>query len=571
MIDFVKLREISQSSKIIEKTKSNLFTLKINQNYIHSIYDPYKEAERLIKPLEDTKPEETLVIVFGSGLGYHIELLEKRGYNNIIIIELTKEIYDIFSQIYKLPKSFYLLSPKDKVEKIDTIFSLYEIQNFKRIKTIQLRNDYSKELYKNYEERIQRLLEVKLGDFSTRMKFEEIWFINILKNIYFLKNSVESQKLFGIFKNLPFVIVSAGPSLKDSLYHLKKIKDYIIIVAVDTAILPLYEAGIIPDFVYSLDSQTYNLTDFMMVEQKYLSKINLIFDIVSSPGLQVYFNKIRKQHPEKYNFVSTTAHLDFDYNNNPFFLKNEFVNWIENKVSLRLGDIETGGSVSTSAFHFSFLCGGNPIILTGQDLAYTNLVSHTPSSSHFYKILSKTNRLGKIENLFLSIIKNRRILEKESLNQDKILTDFVLNNFRGWFEESAKNILNFQKNLTLINSTLRGANISHLTNIPIDKLANILLKEGTKLNKESIFNFSLIEVSKIDKILCEIKKLKIFVSKLSIKSEIFSNIENSEFYFLNRYFMKERIIFERYNKFEEINIYRKIKRLLKNLEDLYER
>ncbi|MCX7821289.1 MAG: DUF115 domain-containing protein [Brevinematales bacterium] len=571
MIDFVKLGEIAQTKKIIEKTKNNLFTIKLNQNYVHSIYDPYKEAERLIKPLEETNPEETLVIIFGSGLGYHIELLEKKGYKNVIIIELNSEIFEIFKKIYRLPENYYLLSPVDKIEKIDSIFSIYDIQNFKRIKTIQLRNDYSKELYKSYEERIQRLLEVKLGDFSTRMKFEEIWFINILKNIHFLKNSVESQKLFGIFKNLPFLIVSAGPSLKDSLEYIKKIKDYVIIVAVDTAILPLYEAGIPPDFIYSLDSQIYNLTDFLMIDEKFLSQTNLIYDVVSSPGLQVYFEKIRKYSGQRYNFVSTTAHLDFDYNNNPFFIKNEFVNWIENKISLRFGDIETGGSVSTSAFHFSFLCGANPIILTGQDLAYTDLVSHTPSSSHFYRLLSKTNRLSQIESLFLSIIKKRKLIEKDSLTQDKVLTDFVLNNFKGWFEESAKNILNFQKNINLINSTLKGTKINYFTSIPLDKLQNIILREGEKINKETIFNFSLIEVNKIDKILLEIKKLKDFVSKLPVKQEIFSTIENSEFYFLNRYFMKERIIFERYAKFEENNICRKLNRLLKNLEELYVR
>ncbi|MEJ5284602.1 MAG: motility associated factor glycosyltransferase family protein [Brevinematia bacterium] len=571
MIDFVKLNELSKTNQIIEKTKNNLFTIKLNQNYVHSIYDPYKEAERLIKVVEETNPEETLVIIFGSGLGYHIELLEKKGYKNVIIIELNDEIYRIFKNIYDLPETYFLLSLKDKVEKIDSIFSIFEIQNFKRIKTIQLRNDYSKELYKPYEERIQRLLEVKLGDFSTRMKFEEIWFINILKNIYFLKNSVEIQKLFGLFKNLPFLIVSAGPSLKDSLEYIKKIKDYVILVSVDTAILPLYEAGIIPDFIYSLDSQIYNLTDFLMIEKNFLSKTNLIYDIVSNPGLQVYFNKIRKENPERYNFISTTAHLDFDYNNNPFFIKNEFVNWIENKVSLRFGDIETGGSVSTSAFHFSFLAGGNPIILTGQDLAYTNLVSHTPSSSHFYRLLSKTNRVNKIENLFLSIIKKRKILEKDSLNKNKILTDFVLNNFRGWFEESAKNILNFQKNISLINATLNGTKISHFTDMPIDKLSQIISKEGTKLDKERIFKFSLIEVNKIDKILWELKKLDNFVLELPIKEEIFSIIENSEFYFLNRYFMKERIVFERYSKFEEDNIHRKLRRLVKNLEELYAR
>ncbi len=561
MINFSKLEKLYEKNKNIEKTKNNLFTIKINQNYIHSIYDPYKEAERVVKSIEDVNPEESLIIIFGSGLGYHIEILEKMGYKNVIIIELTKEISNIFKEIYDLPENYYFISCDDKIEKIDSIFSIYEIHNFKRIKTIQLRNDYSKEIYKKHEERIQRLLEVKLGDFSTRMKFEEIWFINTIRNLYFLKDCVEVRKLFEQFRNLPVIIISAGPSLKDSLKYIKKIEKYTILIAVDTAILPLYEAGIIPDFIYSLDSQVYNLNDFLMIDKNYLSKTNLIYDIVSNPALPLYFKKI-----SKYNFVSTTSHMDFDYNNNPFFIKNEFVNWIENRCSIKFGDIETGGSVSTSAFHLAYLMGASPIILTGQDLAYTNYVSHTPSSSHFYKLLKNTNRLNKIENLFLSIIQKRRILTKKSLDEKEIITDFVLNNFKGWFEESAKNILNFQK-IPLINSSLTGVNINNFINIPIDKLSEIILKEGSKLNKE--FNFSLIESNKIDKIFMELKKLQTFIKNIEHKSDIFSKIENSEFYFLKRYFMKEKIVFDRYKKFEENTISRKLYRLLKNIEGIY--
>ncbi|MGC8765172.1 MAG: motility associated factor glycosyltransferase family protein [Brevinematia bacterium] len=569
MIDFEKLDSLSKENKLIETTKNGLYTLKINQTYIHSIYDPYREAERILKPLEELSPGENLIIFFGAGIGYHIELLEKRGFRNVIIIELNRDVLKIFKKVYRLPEGYFLISPDDKPEKLDSIFSLFEIQKFKRIKTIQFRATYDRDLYKSYEDRIQRLLEVKLGDFTTRMKFEEIWFINMLKNISFLNSSVEVAKLFSLARNLPVILISAGPSLKETLKYLKEIEGYAIFIAVDTAILPLYEADIKVDFVYSLDSQVHNLSDFLMVSKNYISRTNLIYDIVSNPALIAYFSNIRKNG--SYNFISTTAHLDFDYNNNPFFVKSEFVNWIEAKGGIRLGDIETGGSVSTSAFHFAYLLGGNPIILTGQDLAFSFNVSHSPSSSHFYRLLNRTHRLNTVETLFFSIIQSRKLLEEFSIDGKKITSDFVLHNFKGWFEESAKNIKNFQKNISLINASLYGVKIENFETIAFDNLISKLKKEYKKIDKNLFFSFSLIENYKVDKIIDGIIKLKDFLCNLPVDENLFLNIEKSEFYFLRRYFMRERILYERYEKLDKETLRRKIHRITKNIEGLYAR
>ncbi len=568
MIDFEILKCLQKEGKV-ESTKNCFYTLRINQVYLHSVYDPYKEAERLISSTDSLSPENTLIIVFGAGIGYHIELLEKRKFSNLIILELNRDVYKIFKKVYKLPENYFLISPDEKPEKLDSIFSLFEIQRFRKIKTILLRTIYDKKLYQPYEDRIQRLLEVKLGDFTTRMKFEEIWFVNTLKNITFLDKSTEIARLFSRAKNLPVVLISAGPSLKNTLKYLKEIERYAILVAVDTALLPLYEAGIDVDFVYSLDSQVHNISDFLMIEKSYLSKVNLIYDIVSNPGLVLYFSNLREIFPQRYNFVSNTAHLDFDYNNNPFFVKNEFVNWIESAGGIRLGDIETGGSVSTSAFHFAYLLGGNPIILTGQDLAFTLNVSHTPSSSHFYKLMNRSDRLNQIESLFLSIIQTRKILSDISLDGKEVITDFVLHNFKGWFEESAKNIKNFQKDVMLVNSTLEGLQINNFASIPLDRLSKMLRENYIPFDKNLFFNFSLIESNKIGKIINEIINLKNFLCNLSLDEKIFSTLEKSKFYFLKRYFMRERIIFERYEKFEKESVERKIHRVVKNIEGLY--
>lgn len=564
MIDFEKLKNVEG----IEPTKNNLFTLKIDKSYIHSQYDPYKEAARIIKPIEGLDPEKTLVIFFGAGLGYHIELAEKKNFKNIIIIERNEKIYNIFSKTYNLPEEYYIVSPFDSPEKLDSIFSLIEIQKFKNVKTIILRSCYAKELYSSFEERLEKLLKVKLGDFSTRLKFEELWFINILRNIRFLNKCVPVEKIFKYFSKLPVILISAGPSLKESLPYLKKLQDYAILIAVDTALLPLFEAEIKVDFVYSLDSQIYNINDLNNIDSNYLRDINFIFDIVSSPGLTSYFCEMPGRSAQ--NFVATTAHLEFDYNNNPFLIKSGFVNWIEAKCGIRFGDIETGGSVSTSAFHLGYMLGGNPLILVGQDLSFPYFVSHSPSTSHFYKFLLKTSRLNSLETLSLQMINSRKLVETSD-NFGKILfSDFVFQNFKGWFEESAKNIKNFRKDMILINSTLWGIPINNFTHIPLDKLISIMVNNNPlKPIKKNFQQFSLIDSAKVDKIIQEVKKLKGIIETLPLSEELFECLEKSDYYFLKSIFMQEKVIFERYNKFEQSSIQRKIERLIKNIEGLY--
>ncbi len=576
MIDYKALKEKALIDKEIITAKDGLFTIKIEGQYVHSFYSPSKEATRLVENILNLDREETLIIILGSGFGYHIEILEKNGFKNILIIEKNPKIFNIFQKIYRISQTHFIISPEDSAEKLDNIFSLIEIQNFRNIKTVVLRGGYKKEFYAPFEERIERILKVKLGDFSTRLNFEEIWFINILKNIPNLKNSYPVHQLFFKKLKIPVLIVSAGPSLKSSLNMINDIKDYCVTIAADTALLPLFEAGIIPDFVYSLDSQVHNLSDFSQIDRTYLSKIGLVYDIVVNPALPEFFTNCRQKISENNltgNFITNTAHLDFDYGGNPFLIKNEFVNWIEMTGGIKIGDIESGGSVSTSAFHFAYSIGGNPILLTGQDLAYSYKTTHSTSTSHFYRMLQKNNRLNPIQSTFLKILLSRKLIQVNGFNinnksMEDITTDFVLNNFRGWFEESAKNIIRLNPDIPLINTTETGAVIKNFTNEGLGEWVKKLKKNGQKIDRKKLFDNQLIDSNKIDKIMTSILQLGNFIKQLKSDKSIFEAIDTSEWTFLGRYFMKDRVIFERYDKFDKAQLDKKIYRLLKNIEGI---
>jgi hypothetical protein len=560
MINRIKLEMLSRRNQAIVHTRDGGYTLEIGGQSVHSRYSPEKEAVRLIEDILPLEKERTLVIVIGSGLGYHIELLEQSGFKNIIIIEQDREIYEIFEKIYEFGFIPGIITPDDPIEKLDSYFTALQIEQFRHIKTLVLRGGYRKELYEQFESRIERLLKVRLGDFATRLKFEENWFINILRNVNHLGKSARVGELTARRIGAPIVIVSAGPSLKESVPMLRVIRDYVFMIAVDTALLVLYEAGIVPDLVYTLDSQVHNLGDFLMIPRDYMERIGLVYDLVANSALPEFF-------PGRL-IAANTAHLDYDPDGKPFLQKNELSHWMENISGISFGDIETGGSVATSAFHFAFLAGGSPIIITGQDLAYSYYASHCSSTPHFYRIGRMNNRLVPIMSTFLKVMKNREVFLAPG-SHGKVYTDFLLNNYRGWFEESAKSVLKNYPDLPLINATANGVIIDQFQGIENGELIK-LLTDGGKIKKESFLtSLSLIDGESIGRILKGLDRFREFVSGLAYDENVFEKIRTSDFGFLNRYLMREKVILERYGNFEKFHLERKMYRLIKNLEGIF--
>lgn len=559
MIDREKLERDSARFSEIVRSKDGDFNILTGKKYVHSRYSPVSEAERLVESILSLDPEKTLVLFIGSGLGYQMEILEKAGFRQMAVIEKDPVIFGIYREFYSGSEKIPAVGPDDSPEKLDAILASYNIQNLKNIKTVTLRGNYDHGVYSPYEERLERLLKVKLGDFATRLHFEELWFTNILGNIRNLKKSSAVSSLFGKASGIPVIIVSAGPSLKDSLKDIRRAAPYSVIVAADTALLPLYEAEISPDFVYTLDSQIHNLGDFMMIDRKYLSGVRLVYDIVVHPSLPELFCTSGK-------YAANTAHIEMDTDGNPFLIQNEFADWIEKKSGVRFGNIETGGSVATSAFHFAYLLGGDPIILVGQDLAFTGRATHTVSSSHYYRVLKNCGRLRPVQSVFLDVIRRRKTRPAEPIGKKNgdLLTDFVLDNFRGWFEESASRISG--NGPALLNATVKGSKIGHFREIDLGKWSSEAARSGKKIDRQKLFPADLIDFPSVDRIYPEFSKLLSFLEKLPADGSLFDRIGGSEWPFLERYFMKEKTVYDRYGREDAPVLKRKISRLIKNIK-----
>ena len=100
--------------------------------------------------------------------------------------------------------------------------------------------------------RDEQIREVKS---ATLLRFDNVWQQNFHSN----RNAIEQNPgviaLKNKFRNLPCIVVGAGPSLDKNICFLRRAQNKAVIISCDAALKPLMGHRIVPDFVVCLDPQ----------------------------------------------------------------------------------------------------------------------------------------------------------------------------------------------------------------------------------------------------------------------------------------------------------------------------
>ncbi|MBE5963195.1 MAG: motility associated factor glycosyltransferase family protein [Lachnospiraceae bacterium] len=173
---------------------------------------------------------------------------------------------------------------------------------------------------------------------------------NICSNIKHLAhfNAIQhiSEK---ISKDIPAIIVAAGPSLQKNIEVLAQAKGKAVIFAVDTAVRYLEKYGIEPDFIVTIDP---NKGRFHF-RCDYAKNTPIISKLESLP-FALEENESRKI----------------------FYSPHMYGEELLKETGLKLDGYTSGGSVATAAFSICLAMKFKRIILVGQDLAYDGEYTH---------------------------------------------------------------------------------------------------------------------------------------------------------------------------------------------------
>ncbi|AEE96760.1 motility associated factor glycosyltransferase family protein [Mahella australiensis] len=419
--------------------------------FIHSSYDPIKEAERWADNV-NLEPD-SVVIVYGLGLGYHLEqlLMHMGGENRLLIVEPSANIFlhaietDRVRQLLDDERVF--ISVADDQKGITFLLSQYIPYNKMEHCIFIDFGPYSRIFnrhYKDFTDAIRDVINAKVINRNTLLHFAAQWQDNFFANLPYALQSIPVSQLMHKFSGRPVVIVSAGPSLNKNIHLLKEIKDKAFILCVGTALKALLKHDIMPHAVISVDGGYPNYVHFKDIR----CNIPLIYSFTLHPGIVEEWVGPR--------FIMGI----FD----PMSL------WLQEKLDTQIGMIMSGPSVANVAFSLATNMKANPIILIGQDLAYSD-----DGRTHADGTTYEKDRIQ---------IDGKKYKYVDGIDGQLVPTSSSFLSFLTWFENT---IMGLDDDVTIIDATEGGAKI-HGTKImtfrdAIDQYCNEDIETTCKINE----------------------------------------------------------------------------------------
>lgn len=363
---------MSKYSVVTEIAKSGVPTLKVGNRYTHSKYDPIKESKQIAK--NNYQPHH-LHILYGYGLGYVAEELVKEFKFNepLLIIDplLDSEEITMSSLNYE---RLYQVKSNDYVRISGYLSNLGSYNNKM---TVIIQNNYTELFTENLIKILSLVKDSQIREIynvNTINLFAIQWQLNSFMNMRNIVNDKSLEELFLKYTE-PVVIASGGPSLVKQLELIKEYRNKMILICAGTTINTLLKYGVTPDYVVSIDGGEINYshyTDVKDVETK------LLYTPTNHRKIRDNFKNTG------YVFIPgglSTLKKYYEYNT-------------KKNLPIILG----GGSVAHYAFTIAKKITTGPIALIGQDLAYTNGMSHADGNKGLKHSSEISHEMVEIES-----------------------------------------------------------------------------------------------------------------------------------------------------------------------------
>lgn len=359
-----------------------------------------------------------VIMLLGAGVGETLaETLKSADSTGfVLLIESNISYFKKMIELFDISES--LSDPRVSIsvgeEPLDAVmlrlereFGIFTRPNFHVIKN-SLSVSCDADYYRRIDDVLASLKAIAESNLKSIGSLSDKWQSNIFLNLPHILKSQGIKPLFGSMKGIPAVIVAAGPSLDKNCRWLKKAENSVVIICVDTALRSLKRYGVTPHFVVSLDAKPENYTHMEGVDT---SGYTLIANPVTYP-------LILSEHSGD---ILVTSYSD------------PLVKWLE-RFTGSLGENVTGGSVATSAFDFAHRLGCSPIILTGQDLAYSGNRTHSSGGAIQEMMYSPPGLPVPQERMHSQNIVSSELREAEGNMGHTVSTSKEMHTWKNWFE-----------------------------------------------------------------------------------------------------------------------------------------
>lgn len=416
--------EISEEYKVESVTTRDsnhaLVVEKGKEKYrLNSAYRPLEEAKKWVEQYE-LQNIGVNIYMFGFGNGVFVrELLHKAGRDaNIYLWEPDASIFQVVMKEEDLEdiirdERLHFYIGENGLQEIKEVMSdtvvWHNVPTQIRCCHICYNKMYEKQYklfidimsYANSMEEVRR---------NTNAHFAHTVVCNVIENLRFVQKSNYITELIGkIPKDIPAIVVSAGPSLDKNIDLLIKAEGRAFIIATDTAVRVLETKNLPYDCIVTVDPEkpTCFLSDY--------------------PGC--------KDVPLFCMAESEKETLKFHVGRKIWAAGSVYVHNLYTLYGLTFPEYKQGGCVATVAVQIASQLNLKNIILIGQDLAFTG--EHTHAGGFDNHILDEEASIGMAEGIDGGQVKTRG--------------DWVV--YRKWFEDFIKE----HEDINLIDATEGGA------------------------------------------------------------------------------------------------------------------
>ncbi len=370
---------------------------------LNSSYNPWKEAGIYRRRFFDR--DKRRYIVFGFGLGYHVEhLLREKGIKEVVVVEhdirqlAVALSYRDLSQLLQ-DERLKIVHTSDEKEYLDYLSKANQDTQYciwyPSVQTIE-------------KESLRKILEDYWIEASSTENM-----IQLLQN-NFEENRKKSDKEVTVLKEKFYgktvIIVAAGPSLDDNIHELRiRNREETVLICVAKVAAKIIDAGVEPDYIIMSEGmpgarwQTKGIED-CQIPFIYISTLAAnIVDEYNGPRYIVY----------QQGFEPATTYAG------------------EQGITL----YQSGGSVSTLALDIGIRMGCKKIICVGLDLGYPNEQTHGQGVG---RKIADVSQLRKVEGIY----------------SEYVYTNKPMDIYRKWIERRIKG----EKTIEFINAS-QGARI----------------------------------------------------------------------------------------------------------------
>jgi hypothetical protein len=402
----------------ILQTPSGYPSARLDGTYLHSRYDPMKEARRIVRAA--VVPSCSAAVVLGFGLGYLAEAFgEYRPDKPLIVIE---ESPARFHQALAardlgtlLARSHVRWCIGEQAEAAAMQVEQLPLQNLAILRLPGPAGKKDSPYYRRIETLLSSIIDRRKVNINTLKRFGELWIRNLLGNLGHFITSPGIRAGEKSFTDIPALVLAAGPSLDKVLPDLEELRQRCLIVAVDTSYRFCRYREVEPDFLVTVDPQYWNSRHLDWFP---LSGAVLVSESSAHPRV---FRPGGGRKAETY-YVSSFFPLG---------------TYIEQFIGKR-GLIGAGGSVATTAWDLCRYFGCSPIYMAGLDLGFPGKRTHARGAFFEESMHGRSDRFHTAEQMNFDYLYQGQPTALKNNAGGWTLTDRRMLIYKSWFENQIK-------------------------------------------------------------------------------------------------------------------------------------